>query len=387
MRKALLLLAILLLLFGPVLVLVGASVIASATTRAECGPAVTGVPDTLTATTADGATVGLDRAQLTHAATIIQIGSATDGVGRDGILVALMAALTESQLRMLTNTTAYPSSARYPHDGDGSDNDSLGLFQMRPAAGWGSVPDLMDPEYQVRAFFGGPDGPNGGSPRGLLDIPGWQELPKGMAAQAVEVSAFPDRYSAYEPVAEAILTTIIAPTTETDEKATTTVSTPAAARVVFPLPDGAGTRLSGFGYRDHPIWGTRRFHAGTDYAAPSGTPVLAVADGVVSFAGPYPGAGNMLVLDHTINGQKVSTAYFHLLDSSFAVADGDMVSAGQQIAGVGSTGDSTGPHLHLGVYPGGFDRPPIDPEQWLTDHAAQPLTKAAPAACPAGGQS
>jgi cell wall-associated NlpC family hydrolase len=79
---------------------------------------------------------------------------------------------------------------------------------MRPSTGWGTVADLMDAEYQAAAFYGGPTGPNAGSPRGLLDIEGWQHLPKGAAAQAVEVSAYPDRYAANEPVAEAILDAI-----------------------------------------------------------------------------------------------------------------------------------------------------------------------------------
>ncbi|MEU4360341.1 M23 family metallopeptidase [Promicromonospora sp. NPDC023987] len=376
MRKVLLLLTVLALLSGPVLItVVGVVVVASATGSSGCGPTVTTVPAALTATTADSAIVHLDRVQLTHAATIINTGGQIQGVGHDGILVALMAALTESRMRMLANTGAYPTSANYPNDGDASDHDSLGLFQMRPAAGWGTVEQLMDPRYQARAFFGGADGPNTGSPRGLLDIPNWQNLPKGAAAQAVEVSAFPDRYAAYEPVARTILTNLTqntpdAPTPDA-EKALS------AGLVVFPLPDGVGTRLSGFGYRIHPIFGVGRLHAGTDYAAPPGTPVLAVASGVVSFAGPYPGAGNMIVLDHRINGQVISTAYFHLLDDSFAVADGDPVQAGQQIAGVGSTGDSTGPHLHLEVHPGGFTKPAIDPEPWLTRQAAKSLTEAA----------
>ena len=103
----------------------------------------------------------------THAATIIETGSGIDGVTRDGLVIALMAALTESTLRMLSNTGAYPDSAGYPNDGDGGDHDSLGLFQMRPAAGWGSVAELMNPRYQARAFYGGLTGPNRGSPRGL----------------------------------------------------------------------------------------------------------------------------------------------------------------------------------------------------------------------------
>ena len=84
-----------------------------------------------------------------------------------------MTALTESSLRVLSNTGAYPDSGNIPNDGDGSDHDSVGLFQQRPAAGWGSVENLMDPVWSSRAFYGGPSGPNHGSPRGLLDIDGW----------------------------------------------------------------------------------------------------------------------------------------------------------------------------------------------------------------------
>ena len=159
------------------------------------GLEVGAVPDELVVTTSDGDRVRLTRRQLTHAATIMRIGGRTDGVGRDGVTVALMAALTESGLRMLSNASASPGSAALPHDGDGGDHDSLGLFQMRPSTGWGSVAELMDPAYQARAFFGGASGPNHGSPRGLLDIPAWQSLPKATAAQAVEVSAHPDRYA------------------------------------------------------------------------------------------------------------------------------------------------------------------------------------------------
>ena len=193
MKKAVIALALLLLL-GPFMGLLGIGVLMNPSANAECtidgsGITVGNIPDSLTATTANGETITLNRQQLTHAATIIEIGSGIDGVGRDGIQIALMAALTESSLRMLSNTSAYPESADYPNDGNGSDHDSLGLFQMRPQSGWGTVADLMDSTYQARAFYGGPDGPNYPSPRGLLDIPGWQQMGKGEAAQAVEVSA------------------------------------------------------------------------------------------------------------------------------------------------------------------------------------------------------
>ena len=195
-------------LLGPASLLLAVGALVNPAAQASCLPSslvVEQTPDHLSATRTDGITVTLGQAQLTRAATIVSVGSGTKDVGRDGTVIALMAALTESSLRMLSNTGAYPSSATYPNDGDGGDHDSLGLFQMRPSTGWGSVADLMDAEYQAEAFFGGPSGPNHGSPRGLLDIPDWKLLPKGAAAQAVEVSAFPDRYAAYEPVAAAIV--------------------------------------------------------------------------------------------------------------------------------------------------------------------------------------
>ena len=183
MKKVAIALALLLLL-GPFVGLLAIGVLMNPAANAECtidgtGITVGNIPDSLTATTANGETITLNRQQLTHAATIIEIGSGIDGVGRDGIQIALMAALTESSLRMLSNTSAYPESADYPNDGDGSDHDSLGLFQMRPQSGWGTVAELMDATYQARAFYGGPDGPNypadgqgrGGSGRRGLGLP------------------------------------------------------------------------------------------------------------------------------------------------------------------------------------------------------------------------
>lgn len=160
-------------------------------------------PQSLTATTADGQTLTLNHTQLERAAAILATGN-SENIDANGQVIALMAALTESSLRVLANTSAYPDSANYPHDGDGSDHDSLGLFQMRPSTGWGTVANLMDPIWSSRAFYGGPDGPNHGSPAGLLDIPNWQHLSLGAAAQAVEVSEYPDRYANYQPVAEKI---------------------------------------------------------------------------------------------------------------------------------------------------------------------------------------
>ena len=162
------------------------------------------VPDGLSATNTNGETVTLNQQQLTRAATIIAVGK-TDNVPARGQLIAVMTSITESSLRVLSNVSAYPDSGSIPNDGDGSDHDSVGMFQQRPAAGWGSVENLMDPVWSSRAFYGGPAGPNHGSPRGLLDIDDWQSMEPGAAAQTVQGSAYPDRYAVNQPVAEKIL--------------------------------------------------------------------------------------------------------------------------------------------------------------------------------------
>src|SRR5690606_12245075 len=85
------------------------------------------------------------------------------------------------------------------------DRDSVGLFQQRPSAGWGSVDQLMDPVHSARLFYGGPSNPNKGKTRGLLEIPGWQGMTVTQAAQAVQISAYPNAYAKWEASAWAWL--------------------------------------------------------------------------------------------------------------------------------------------------------------------------------------
>src|SRR5690606_42079432 len=85
------------------------------------------------------------------------------------------------------------------------DLDSVGLFQQEPSAGWGTVAQLTNPDYAARLFFGGPNNPNAGVTRGLLEIPGWRGMTVTQAAQAVQISAFPDAYAKWETSARAWL--------------------------------------------------------------------------------------------------------------------------------------------------------------------------------------
>jgi murein DD-endopeptidase MepM/ murein hydrolase activator NlpD len=107
-----------------------------------------------------------------------------------------------------------------------------------------------------------------------------------------------------------------------------------------------GARLtSGFGMRFHPLLAYSRMHQGVDFGAPMGSPILAAANGTVAFAGPHGGHGNYVMIKHN---KELSTGYAHM--SRFAVRSGQSVSQGQVIGYVGSTGLSTGPHLHYEVW-------------------------------------
>ncbi len=121
-----------------------------------------------------------------NATIIIKVGRQL-GVPDYGIVVALAAAMQESSLRNINY----------------GDRDSIGLFQQRPSAGWGSNSQLLDPVYASRLFYGGPTNPNKGKTRGLLEVPNWQKLSVTKAAQAVQISAFPNAYAKWETSARA----------------------------------------------------------------------------------------------------------------------------------------------------------------------------------------
>ena len=113
----------------------------------------------------------------------------------------------------------------------------------------------------------------------------------------------------------------------------------------FKWPAPSYTRISDdYGYRIHPILGTQQFHNGVDMAAPNGSPILAAYDGEVIAASYSPTMGNYIMIDH---GDGLITIYMHA--SSVSVSSGTMVARGEQIGCVGSTGRSTGPHLHFSV--------------------------------------
>ncbi|MEU2615440.1 hypothetical protein ABZ570_28275 [Micromonospora sp. NPDC007271] len=139
---------------------------------------------------------GLDQRQMDNAKVIVDVGRAMK-MPRRALVVAVATAMQESDLYNLASDVL-PESSDYPHQGSGSDHDSVGLFQQRPSSGWGTVAQLMRPAYAARAFF-----------TALAEVPGWAELSLTEAAQAVQVSAFPDAYAQHEERATTVVAALV----------------------------------------------------------------------------------------------------------------------------------------------------------------------------------
>lgn len=129
---------------------------------------------------------------------------------------------------------------------------------------------------------------------------------------------------------------------------------PGTGQLMYPT---IGPVTSNFGWRTHPILGTERFHSGIDFGADYGSVIYASESGRVIYADWYGGYGNAVIIDH---GNGITTLYAHC--SELYVKDGDSVVKGQPISAVGSTGFSTGPHLHFELRANGE---PIDPADYL----------------------
>ncbi|GAB3856404.1 M23 family metallopeptidase [Dactylosporangium cerinum] len=474
---------------GAVASLTGASsVLLQETSGGDC--AIWGLPSESGGTTQAGTTYAdLNEAQRRNSTVIIGVAKGLD-IPEQGWVIALMTAMQETGLLNLASR-ANPDSLNYPHDGVAAGNyDSVGLFQQRD--GWGPMADRMDPVHSATMFFtGGKAGQ-----RGLLDINGWQAMMPGEAAQAVQVSAYADRYAQWEAMARDIVANLggaagpisgdggllcgngLGLTCPATSFSAESGLTPDALRVIrcihqnFPTITtfyGVGERE---GVSDHPsgravdamipqwqnddgktlgwsvanwvranaaglgvtyviwdakIWSVRRnaegwraytaggsdptsqhldhvhvsvegnaaagggegwaaplrpgyhvttrfgeydnahtdhAHTGIDLAISSGTPIFAAAEGVVIFAGWGGGYGNLVEIRH-LDGTV--TYYGH--QSNYIVAKGTHVTSGQQIGNVGSTGNSTGPHLHFEVRPNGGA--PINPEPFMAQRGVK----------------
>lgn len=322
----------------------------SATGSGALNPASTigCLPALAAGNTAEQALKDLTPAALANAKTIYDV-SVQMKLPVRAAVIGVATALQESYLKNMANTNV-PKSLTLPHEGVGSDHDSVGIFQQRPLppdgeGSWGTVKELMTPSISATKFF-----------TKMRTIDDWQILPLTVVAQQVQNSAFPDAYAKHEPLATAIVNAI------TDGSLICRPGGPVSAQGwAKPVH---GTFTSGFRTPERPD------HDGVDVAAPKGTPVYAAGPGVVTSvkcSSPNcdidgslatPGCGWELTIKHI---DQTSTRYCHLLKRPF-VFPGEPVTGGQQIGLVGSSGNSTGPHLHFECYVAGS---PVEPLSFM----------------------
>ncbi len=130
----------------------------------------------------------------------------------------------------------------------------------------------------------------------------------------------------------------------------------------FPVPI-----TSGFGERVPPCRGCSTYHRGLDFDGGYGSPIGAIADGVVTAVGWSSTFGYRVEIEHIVNGQRTMSRYAHMVDNSSTLQVGAPVAAGELVGAVGDTGLSTGPHLHLEIH---IDDVPVDPFAWLMANAS-----------------
>lgn len=330
-----------------------------------CGPSGPAVQVDLAGIPA-GPVAGYAGPQLVNAALVMD---AARGLGLDlrAQTVGVMTAMGESSLTVLDY-------------GDRVGPDSRGLFQQRANGAWGSYQDRMDPTVSARNFY-----------RAAAAVPGWAALPPTLAAHAVQRNADPYYYEPFWDRAVAVVAALTGPVqlaaVAADIPGLGPVTTSPAALASAGVAPGTGalsctgaspslitaggwTRpalgpvTSSYGPRVHPVTGVSRLHAGTDIGGGCDNPIYAAAAGVVVKAGPAGGYGNLITVDH---GGGVTTRYAHMYNNGVLVQVGQNVTAGQQIARVGSSGASTGCHLHFEVRLGDDF---VNPAAFLTERGA-----------------
>jgi murein DD-endopeptidase MepM/ murein hydrolase activator NlpD len=264
--------------------------------------------------------------QLGNARIIAQRGQGAKA-GANGVIVALMTAMQESSLRNL------PSG----------DRDSAGLFQQRPSAGWGTREQILDPAQASDAFYGVAGHTHN---VGLTDIQGWQTLPLGVLAQAVQRSAYPTLYNRWEPDARALAEWLLSGAAGTLDCTGAGGPAQVSGSWAHPIAPAPYALVSPFGMRLDPVTGAWSMHRGQDFAVPIGTPDRAACDGVIVRLDPADvhGGGMQTELDC---GGGIVVKYMH--QSDFGAKVGEPVRAGQVIGRTGTTGHSTGPHLHFQI--------------------------------------
>ncbi|GAA4912173.1 murein DD-endopeptidase MepM/ murein hydrolase activator NlpD [Stackebrandtia albiflava] len=296
----------------------------------------------------------LSQEQMENAAIIVQVGQ-DEGVPPRGWIIAVATAMQESTLH------------NYGHLGDRNDHDSQGLFQQRPSQGWGTVEQITDPVYASRSFY-----------RSLLKVASWEGMDLTVAAQAVQRSAYPDAYAKWEPLATDVVNVL------TDGGARsaanggelgqcTALGEITASGWTAPVPQGI---VSGYRTAQRPD------HYGVDLGSPRGTEVRAAAGGVVitaecnafapdgsAYSCDVDGSPSIAGCGWFVNIQHadgIQTRYCHF-ETAPLVQVGQRVAAGEVIGVSGTSGNSSGPHLHFEVHTGNdqSNQGAIDPVAWL----------------------
>lgn len=274
---------------------------------------------------------GVIAQKQTNAAIIISVGREM-GLSDYSVAIGVATAIQESGLINL------------PY----GDRDSLGLFQQRPSVrSWGTAEEIMDPAHAATAFF-----------ERLQTIPNRDQMPMMEAAILVQI---PNRFY-YERDWEwdAVATELVTGTPSDQNM---------CAGWVAPLGPGAPVS-SLYGMRQLSDEVKPKLHAGIDFPAPAGTEIRAASSGIIVYAGTDIYGGNYLAIDH---GNNITTGYAHMTHFAPGLSEGVHVNAGQVIAYVGSTGRSTGNHLHFEVI---VDGEKVDPLPFMRDRGVDFLNQA-----------
>ncbi|MFF5085343.1 peptidoglycan DD-metalloendopeptidase family protein [Actinoplanes sp. NPDC000266] len=272
-------------------------------------------------------------AQVDNAAIIVAVGQRQQVPAR-GWVVAVATAMTESSL-----TNHGDLGAR-------NDHDSLGLFQQRPSQGWGNPAQLVDPVYAATTFYAA-----------LQRVPGWETLPLTVAAQRVQRSAFPDRYAKYENDAETVVAAVTGKASITDLAGASLADCGPAPMLVSTGGWTQPVKASIVSEFRSPL---RPKHQGVDLGAKRHTVIRAAAGGEVVWAGCDDDTGNCDIdgspstpgcgwFVEILHAGQIATRYCHMVRQP-GVVDGQHVNAGDPLGLVGTSGHSSGPHLHFEVH-------------------------------------
>jgi hypothetical protein len=282
--------------------------------------------------------------QVKNAAIIIKVGQDL-GIPVRGWVIAVATAMQESRLTNLG------------HLGDQNDHDSLGLFQQRPSSGWGTPEQVTDPVYASTKFY-----------EKLQTIDNWETLPLTVAAQRVQISAFPDAYAKHEPTATKIVDTL-------------TGGGSRVAAIDTELGSCAQPgELSASGWTvpvKAPVWSGFRTSERPVVAASSGTVITSECNASLNGA-PYdcnvdgsPEVAGCGWYVNILHAGDYLTRYCHFQYAPM-VKVGDVVQAGQLLGYVGTSGRSSGPHLHFETHLNG-DRSSagaVDPVSFMNQMGA-----------------